>query len=413
MSPEQKQTALQEFEFILKRATEKHASDLHLKSGLPPIVRVNGNLFYLGDESKENITRLTPEHLRVWVTALLNNRQKEAYEAGEEIDLGFELQSGGRFRINICQQRGLPRLVCRYIPDRILTIDELGLPPAVKQLALSARGLLLVTGATGSGKSTTLAAIIDHIARTQSCHIVTIEDPIEFIFKDRRSVVTQREIGIDTRTFPKALKYALRQDPDVILVGEMRDEETVEMAINGAETGHLVLSTLHTNDASETINRVIGSMPSKSNAAVRAQLASTLIGVISQRLIPRADKKGRIAAHEIMVCNARVREMIIDPERTISIRNAIEESENIGMCSFDQSLMRLYRQKLISEQEALANCTNVRDFQMRLQGVVSTQPSPDSTPGNEFESPKVDFGNFGPSIEIESVAVPNRKKKTG
>ncbi len=386
---------------------------MHLKSGLPPIVRVNGNLFYLGDESKENITRLTPEHLRVWVNALLNNRQKEAYEGGEEIDLGFELQSGGRFRINICQQRGLPRLVCRYIPDRILTIDELGLPPAVKQLALSARGLLLVTGATGSGKSTTLAAIIDHIARTQSSHIVTIEDPIEFIFKDRRSVVTQREIGIDTRTFPKALKYALRQDPDVILVGEMRDEETVEMAINGAETGHLVLSTLHTNDASETINRVIGSMPSKSNAAVRAQLASTLIGVISQRLIPRADKKGRIAAHEIMVCNARVREMIIDPERTISIRNAIEESENIGMCSFDQSLMRLYRQKLISEQEALANCTNVRDFQMRLQGVVSTQPSPDNSPGNQFSAPKVDFGNFGPSIEIESVAVPSRKKKTG
>lgn len=413
MSPEQKQTVLQEFEFILKRATEKHASDLHLKSGLPPIVRVNGNLFYLGDESKENITRLTPEHLRVWVNALLNNRQKEAYEAGEEIDLGFELQSGGRFRINICQQRGLPRLVCRYIPDRILTIDELGLPPAVKQLALSARGLLLVTGATGSGKSTTLAAIIDHIARTQSCHIVTIEDPIEFIFKDRRSVVTQREIGIDTRTFPKALKYALRQDPDVILVGEMRDEETVEMAINGAETGHLVLSTLHTNDASETINRVIGSMPSKSNAAVRAQLASTLIGVISQRLIPRADKKGRIAAHEIMVCNARVREMIIDPERTISIRNAIEESENIGMCSFDQSLMRLYRQKLISEEEALANCTNVRDFQMRLQGVVSTQPSPENNPENQFSAPKVDFGNFGPSIEIESVAVPNRKKKMG
>jgi len=384
-----------------------------LKSGLPPIVRVNGNLFYLGDESKENITRLTPEHLRVWVNALLNNRQKEAYEGGEEIDLGFELQSGGRFRINICQQRGLPRLVCRYIPDRILTIDELGLPPAVKQLALSARGLLLVTGATGSGKSTTLAAIIDHIARTQSSHIVTIEDPIEFIFKDRRSVVTQREIGIDTRTFPKALKYALRQDPDVILVGEMRDEETVEMAINGAETGHLVLSTLHTNDASETINRVIGSMPSKSNAAVRAQLASTLIGVISQRLIPRADKKGRIAAHEIMVCNARVREMIIDPERTISIRNAIEESENIGMCSFDQSLMRLYRQKLISEQEALANCTNVRDFQMRLQGVVSTQPSPDNSPGNQFSAPKVDFGNLGHSIEIESVAVPSRKKKTG
>lgn len=410
-----KQTALQEFEFILKRATEKHASDLHLKSGLPPIVRVNGNLFYLGDESKENITRLTPEHLKVWVNALLNVRQKEIYEAGEEVDLGFELQGGGRFRINICQQRGLPRMVCRYIPDKIPAIDELNLPPVVKTLAAIPRGMLLVTGATGSGKSTTLAAIIDHIARTQSCHIVTIEDPIEFIFKDRRSVVTQREIGIDTRTFPRALKYALRQDPDVILVGEMRDEETVEMAINAAETGHLVLSTLHTTDAPETINRIIGSVPGKSNAAVRAQLAATLIGVISQRLLLRADKKGRVAAHEVMINNARVRDMIIDPERTIQIRMAIEESENIGMCSFDQSLMRLYRTRQITEEEALANCSNVRDFQMRLQGVVSTQnPSEDSgSPGQAIEfTGMTNMGpsDLGPIIEIESVPGPRKKR---
>jgi twitching motility protein PilT len=362
---------LREFEEILKRASDKKASDLHLKAGLPPVVRVNGNLFYLGDDSGENIVRLTDEQLDHWSNTLMNDRQLEAYSRGEEVDLGYEIPGGGRYRINLCQQRGRPRMVCRYIPDTIRGLDELNLPKAVTDLLAAKRGLILVTGATGSGKSTTLAAMIDHIARTRSCHIITIEDPIEFAFKDRRSIVTQREVGMDTASFSKALKYALRQDPDVILVGEMRDEETIHMALTAAETGHLVLSTLHTNDATETINRILASVQGDTQASTRMQLASVLVAVISQRLIPRLDKKGRVAAVEILVNNARVSDLILDPARTTEIRSVLDESTDIGMQSFDRSLMEHCRTKVISEEEAIAQCTNPRDFKLRLQGVTS------------------------------------------
>ncbi len=340
-----------------------------MKAGLPPVVRVNGNLFYLGDESGENIQRLAEDQLETWAQILMNARQKDAYERGEEVDLGYEVQGAGRYRINLCQQRGRPRFVCRYIPEAIRSLDDLALPTAVATLLSAKRGLILVTGATGSGKSTTLAAMIDHIARTRSCHIITIEDPIEFTFKDRRSIVTQREVGMDTSSFTRALKYALRQDPDVILVGEMRDEETILMALQAAETGHLVLSTLHTNDATETINRVLASVSGDTQAAVRMQLASVLVGVVSQRLISKIDKKGRVAAVEILINNARVRDMIYDPDRTHDIRKAMDESADLGMQSFDTSLMELCKRGLISEQEALAQCSNPRDFKMRLSGV--------------------------------------------
>ena len=366
---ETKQHALQEFEQILKKASEKKASDLHLKAGLPPIVRVNGNLYYLGD-GNQDATRLTNAQLENFVFALMNPRQRERYDRSEEVDLGYEIPPFGRFRINICQQRSNPRLVCRHIPDAIKGLGELGLPSAVKQLCEASRGLILVTGTTGSGKSTTLASMIDSIARSRSCHILTIEDPIEFVFKDRKSVVTQREVGLDTLNFGHALKYALRQDPDVILVGEMRDEETISMALNAAETGHLVLSTLHTQNATETVNRILGSVSEGMQAAVRAQLAGILIGVVSQRLIRRKDGKGRIPAVEIMLNNIRIREMISDPARTVSLHNAIEESNSSGMQSFDQSFMHLFKKGLISKEEALTNCSNVRDFQMKLQGVV-------------------------------------------
>jgi twitching motility protein PilT len=363
---------LQEFEEILKRASDKKASDLHLKAGLPPVVRVNGNLFYLGDDSGENIVRLNDEQLERWSTGLMTDRQLECYNRGEEVDLGYEISGGGRYRINLCQQRGRPRMVCRYIPDTIRGLDELNLPPAVTNLLANKRGLILVTGATGSGKSSTLAAMIDHIARTRSCHIITIEDPIEFAFKDRRSIVTQREVGMDTASFSKALKYALRQDPDVILVGEMRDEETVQMALTAAETGHLVLSTLHTNDATETINRILASVQSDAQSSTRMQLASVLVAVVSQRLIPRLDKMGRVAAVEILVNNTRVSDLILDPARTPEIRSVLDESTDIGMQSFDLSLMEHYKNKVISEEEALAQCSNPRDFKMRLQGVTSS-----------------------------------------
>lgn len=332
---------------------------------------MNGQLYYLGDDANENVTRLTNPQLLAFAHALMSRRQQERYENGEEVDLGYEVPGGGRFRINLCQQRSNPRFVCRLIPDTIKTFSELELPPAVEQLAQTQRGMILVTGATGSGKSTTLAAIIDHIARTRSCHIITIEDPIEFTFKDRKSIVTQREVGMDTRDFTGALKYALRQDPDVLLVGEMRDEETILMALNAAETGHLVLSTLHTVDATETINRILGMISSGSQQAVRAQLASVLVGVISQRLLRKKEKKGRIAALEILLCNQRVKDMIVDPARTVEIHRAIEESESLGMQTFDQALMNLYKRGAVSKEEALTNCTNMRDFQLRLEGIVA------------------------------------------
>lgn len=365
---------------------------------------MNGNLFYLGDESGENITRLTDSQLDAWAQALMNPRQKEAFESGQEVDLGYEIPGGGRFRINLCQQRGRARLVCRYIPDAIRTLEDLGMPPAVANLLTAKRGLILVTGATGSGKSTTLAAVIDHIARTRSCHIITIEDPIEFTFKDRRSIVTQREVGVDTQSFTQALKYALRQDPDVILVGEMRDEETIEMALTAAETGHLVLSTLHTNDATETINRILATMEGNAQMATRMQLASVLIGVVSQRLIPKVDKKGRVAAVEILINNTRVRDLILDPARTLDIRRVLDESADIGMQSFDKSLVALYTSGLISEKEAVAQCSNPRDFKLRLQGVVAGNWSDKGTPSANIDALSSEI------IEIESPATAIKKK---
>jgi len=364
---------LQEFEALLKKATDKKASDVHLKVGLPPIVRVNGNLFYLNPTENDQVSRLTQETLYSWALALMNHRQREKFENGEEVDLGFESPLSGRYRINICQQKSNVRLVCRHIPAEIKKIDELGLPSIVEELALLPRGLILVTGSTGSGKSTTLASIIDFIAKNRSCHIVTIEDPIEFSFKDRKSIITQREVGLDTKGFTGALKYALRQDPDVILLGEMRDEETMRIALAAAETGHLVLSTLHTMDATETINRIVGAVDPALQEQIRYQLAATLVGVLSQRLIKRKDGKGRIPAVEVAVNNIRIREMIVDSTQTHDIKRAIEEGRHIGMQTFDQSLMDLIQRGSISEEEALFHCTNIQDFQLRLGGVVPGQ----------------------------------------
>lgn len=364
---------LEEFEQILKKATEKKASDVHLKVGLPPIVRVNGNLYYLNSSESEKVTRLTAEQLSQWASALMNPRQLERFENGEEVDLGYESSETGRYRINICYQRSNTRLVCRHIPAHIKNFEELNLPPVIEELASLPRGLILITGTTGSGKSTTLAAIIDYIARNRSCHIITIEDPIEFSFKDRKSIITQREVGLDTGGFTKALKYALRQDPDVILIGEMRDEETMRMALSAAETGHLVLSTLHTLDAVETINRIVGSVDGALQEQMRHQLAATLNGVISQRLIRKKDGQGRVPALEILVSNLRVKEMILEPSLTQDLRRAIEDGKHIGMQTFDQSLMELYRKGSISEEEALLHCSNVQDFQLRLGGVVPGQ----------------------------------------
>ncbi len=415
---EKRQTALLQFEQVLKKASEKHASDLHLKAGLPPIIRVNGQLFYLADNQNEPMARLTHEMIHDFIQVLMTPRQYDRYEEGEEIDLSYEVASGGRFRINVCRQRSKPRLVCRYIPDQIRAIGELSLPPIVETFAQATRGLVLVTGATGSGKSTTLASMIDYISRTRSCHIVTIEDPIEFILKDRKAIVTQREVGMDTNGFARALKYALRQDPDVILVGEMRDEETISMALNAAETGHLVVSTLHTVDASETINRILGSVSGGMHNAFRAQLASVLVGVVSQRLIRRKDNRGRVPAVEVLVCNQRVKDMIADPARTANLAQVIDEGEAYGMQTFDQSLMKLFRDGFITRDEAIANCSNKHDFQLRLQGVVGGDWRQQENSGVSGGDP-LDMADEEPTgsnpinIEIEGVIngiVPRRKR---
>jgi twitching motility protein PilT len=356
---------------ILQVALRGGASDIHLKAGLPPMFRVDGSLVPLKDAR-----RLPPEEISRMAFAIMNDYQKEKFKAQNELDLAYGVPGLGRFRVNVFQQRGTVGVVLRVIPFKISSIEQLMLPKVLEKIAAEQRGLILVTGTTGSGKSTTLAAMVDHINSNETCHIMTIEDPIEFLIRDKRSIVNQREVGVDTHSFGQALKSALRQDPDVILVGEMRDLETIETGLTAAETGHLVLSTLHTLDATETIARIISAFPPHQQKQVRLQLGSVLRGVISQRLVPRADGKGRVAAIEVLVVNARVREMIEDKDRTKEIPTAIAQSyTTYGMQTFDQSLMQLFRQNLITYEEALRQSSNPDDFALRVSGISATSDS--------------------------------------
>jgi twitching motility protein PilT len=289
-----------------------------------------------------------------------------------EVDIGYGVSGLGRFRANIFQQRGTVSIVLRVIPDHNKSVAQLGLPPVIEKIAEERRGLILVTGATGSGKSTTLAAMIDCINSTRSGHIVTIEDPIEFLHRDKMSFVTQREVDVDTRSFAEALRGALRQDPDVILVGEMRDHETIETALTAAETGHLVLSTLHTLDATETITRIVSSFPSHQQKSVRLQLAGILKAVISMRLVRAAKGAGRVPAIEILVSTAFIRDHIINEDKTYLIREAIAAgTSQYGMQTFDQSLFHLLQARLITQEEAIHNATNADEFKMRVSGIYS------------------------------------------
>ena len=353
---------------ILSVGLKSNASDIHLKVGLPPIYRIDGSLRPL-----PNAPRITPEFTEKFCEQIMNELQRERFERAREVDLAYGVPGLGRFRVNAFSQRGSISLVFRAIPFDIKGIDELTLPPVIKKLCMANRGLILVTGATGSGKSTTLAAIIDFINANRKNHIVTIEDPIEFLHRDKKSIINQREVGSDTMGFQSALKSALRQDPDVILVGEMRDHETIETAITAAETGHLVLSTLHTVDAAETINRIISVFPPFHQRQVRIQLAAVLKGVISQRLVPRADGKGRVPAVEIMIASARIRQLIDEKDQTKLIPDAIQQGyESYGMQTFDQSLMMLLNKKLITFEEAMRQCSNPDDFKLKMSGISST-----------------------------------------
>jgi twitching motility protein PilT len=350
---------------VLQAARQLGASDVHLKVGLPPIFRVKGDL-----RTVANVPPLTKEAVEEFGLSMMNSRQRELFEKNWDVDLAYATADGFRYRVNILQQRGFMGVVMRLIPPNVPPFERLNLPHKVLELADEERGLLLVTGITGSGKSTTLAAMVDYINTSRAAHIVTIEDPIEYAFKDRRSVINQREVGFDTTSFARALRASLRQDPDVILVGEMRDLETTEIALTAAETGHLVLSTLHTVDAVETINRIVSIYPPHQQTQARLQLCSVLKGVISQRLVARADGMGMVPAVEILVSTARVRELIADVNRTREIHEAIATGRDpYGMISFDQSLTELVKNRFVTYEDAISASTNPDDFALFFRGV--------------------------------------------
>lgn len=355
----------QVFERVLGAARQLGASDVHLKAGLPPIFRIKGELRTVRD-----VPALSKEAIAGFAVQMMSDRQRAEFEENWDLDLAYGTPDGVRYRVNLFQQRGTVGMVLRLIPPEVPEFASLGLNEGVLKLAENKRGLVLVTGITGSGKSTTLATMVDYINQRKACHIVTVEDPIEYAFRDKRSVINQREVGFDTRSFSKALRAALRQDPDVILVGEMRDIETAEIAMTAAETGHLVLSTLHTVDATETINRIISMFPTHQQTQARLSLAAVLRGVVSQRLIAKADGKGMVPAVELMVTTERIREMIEDPVRTREIKDAIAQGKHpYGMETFDQALAELVKARSVTYEEAAKHSSSPSDFALLFRGV--------------------------------------------
>jgi twitching motility protein PilT len=352
---------MREINDLLLEVIKAGASDLHLKVDSPPVMRVDGELQLLGED------RCVPEDTMQFAASLMNDKQLRFFSETNEIDFAYNLPGKARFRVNICRQRGSISLALRQVVSRVPAFEELNLPPIVQKLALEPRGMVLVTGTTGSGKTTTLAAMIDYINQRERRHIVTIEDPIEIMHRDHLSIINQREIGLDTDSYSSALKYVLRQDPDIILIGEMRDQETVRTALTAAQTGHFVLSTLHTIDVTETINRIIDFFPLYQQKQVRIMLAGTLRGVISQRLLPKADGHGRVPAVEAMYTTGRIRDMILDPGQTHNIFTAVKEGEFYGMQTFDQSLLGLCEAGAITMADAHAVATNPHDFKLMAQ----------------------------------------------
>jgi twitching motility protein PilT len=383
---------MKEVNELLKIAVAKGASDLHIKVGSPPIMRVHGRLVPLSEDE-----RVAYDDTVKAGNVVLNPAQRDAFKKTKDLDFSYSVPGLGRFRCNIFVQRGAIGLVFRLIPTKLPSIVELGLPEVLTKLALEERGLILVTGTTGSGKSTTLAAMIDHINMTRHANIVTIEDPIEFLHRDKRGLINQREIGTDTGSFAVALRASLRQDPDVILVGEMRDLETIETAITAAETGHLVMSTLHTIDATETVNRIIGIFPPYQQSQIRVQLASVLKGVISMRLLPAASGTSRVPATEVLLTTSLIRECIIDDKKTQLIRDYIEQGKlHYGMQTFDQSILELFKARQVTFEEALKWATNAEDFKLKVKGVSST-----SDMSTETESEMPDITSGAEDIQID------------
>lgn len=349
---------------VCKLAVRQGASDIHLKVGLPPMLRIRGEVAPI-----PNAPRMTPEALGSMAWNIMSPTQRERFKNTHDLDMAWQVPAVGRFRVNVFRQRQAIGMVLRSIPNMVKTADELGLPPVLKKIAANPRGLVLVTGTTGSGKSTTLAAIIEEINRTVSHHIVTIEDPIEFSFQDKKSVINQREVGVDTLSFTAALRSAMRQDPDVVLVGELRDLETVEIALAAAETGHLVLSTLHTLDAPESINRILGFFEPHHQQQIRLQLGSVLRAIVSQRLMP-ARAGGRVPAVEIMINTGTIYECIVDPTRTKEIPDHMARgASQYGTQTYDQSIFRAIQAGLIDVDAGIRYANNPDELQLRLSGI--------------------------------------------
>lgn len=340
---------------------DRDASDLHLKADSPPVIRIDGQLINLEEPP------ISADEMKEYAASLMTDRQIGIFSEQNEIDFAYGLSGIGRFRVNIFRQRGSISIAMRQVVQEIPGFAELNLPQVLKRISLEPRGMVLVTGTTGSGKTTTLASMIDHINESVRRHIVTVEDPIEIVHGDKKSMINQREIGIDTRSYSTALRYVLRQDPDVIFIGEMRDLETVRTAMTAAQTGHLVLSTLHTIDVSETVNRIIDFFPLHQQKQVRIMLAGSLKGVISQRLLPSSEGQGRMPAVEVMVMTKRIRDMIVDSEQTHRIYDAIREGDYYGMQTFDQSLLGLFRAGKVTLQDAAAVATSPHDFKLMAQ----------------------------------------------
>jgi twitching motility protein PilT len=352
------------FKTVLQQLVQRNASDLHLKVGRPPTLRLNGDLVPL------EMPPVRPEDLKALAEQLMTPRQVKEFTEQKEADFAIGVPGIGRFRCNVYQQRGSLAYAMRAIPYQARTIDELHLPPVLADIAMRPRGLVLVTGVTGSGKSTALAAMIQYINEHRRANVITIEDPIEFLHRDLNSHVNQREIGTDTGSFGQALRRVLRQDPDVILIGEIRDLETLDTALKAADTGHLVFSTLHTTDATQTVNRVLSFYPPHEQASVRFQLSSALQAVVSLRLVPRQDRPGRVPAAEVLINTAAVRDQIRDMDKTLNIPDLIKEGMvQYGMQSFDQSLMHWFTKGVISYENACFYATNPSEFALRVQGV--------------------------------------------
>jgi twitching motility protein PilT len=350
---------------LLRHTVERGASDLHLKAGNVPFIRVDGEL------QPAPYPVLLPADTQAFAEALMSEHKAREFAATNEADLGYTLAGVGRFRVNVYRQRGLTGLALRRVRSEIPTFDELRLPPVVRSLAESPRGLILLTGPTGTGKTTTIASMIGHINSTRRAHIVTIEDPIEVVHEDNLSIIEQREVGLDTESYGAALKRVIRQDPDVIFVGEIRDSESALSAIQAAETGHLVISTLHTIDCTETINRVLDLFPPQQQREVRSSFAGALKGIVSQRLVSRADARGRVPAVEVLVNTGRIYERIVDPDATVEIADVIADGGFYGMQTFDQALVRLVQEGLVDEEEARRASTNPHDFNLALRGVLA------------------------------------------